>query len=241
MKKVFLTITVLLLFTIIGCSSDPKEIGDNGFDSVTTNDTGNENPDDNTAANPDNGGSETTDNGGSETPDTGNEEQDTNQEVPDETYEPSEAGDHVLYNPNGGTTTTLMNMDRNIVHTWDNLTRGGYAVYLLNNGHILRPASASNTQINGAASAGLIQEIDWDGNLVWEFEYNSATYLTHHDIEPMPNGNVLFIAWDVISASDATAAGRTTNADVWPDSIVEIKPNGSGGADIVWEWHAWII
>ena len=61
----------------------------------------------------------------------------------------------------------------------------------------------------------------------------------HHDIEPMPNSNVLCIAWEVKSSSDATAAGRSQASTIWPDSIIEVQPQGTSGGTIVWEWHAW--
>jgi len=146
---------------------------------------------------------------------------------------------YTLFNPNGSRVTNLIDMDNRVQHSWNHDRSGGYGVYLLENGNLLRPASVSNPRLRGGAYAGLIQEKDWDGNLVWEFEYSSATYITHHDIEPMPNGNVLAIAWEVKSAAEGTQAGRSTNAAIWPDHIIEVEPDGRGGAEIVWEWHAW--
>jgi hypothetical protein len=146
---------------------------------------------------------------------------------------------YTLFNPNNSRTTYLVDMDGNTVHTWSHTRNGGYAVYLLENGHLLRPASTSTPSIRGAASAGLIQEVDWDGKVVWQFDYAGATKVTHHDIEPMPNGNVLLIAWEVKSTAEAAAAGRVNAREMWPDHIVEVKPEGSNGGTIVWEWHAW--
>ena len=145
---------------------------------------------------------------------------------------------YTLYSPNGSREATLVDIGGTIVHTWQMQARGGYSTYLLENGHLLRPAEVSNAQLSGGASAGKVQEVDWNGSVVWEFEYSSSTYLTHHDIEPMPNGNVLLIAWEVKSATEASAAGRTNAATIWPDHIIEVEKAGSGG-NIVWEWHAW--
>lgn len=148
-------------------------------------------------------------------------------------------GGYTLFNPNNSATTYLIDENNETVYTWDNSRRGGYSVYLLENGNLLRPASADNIQLQGGAAAGLVQEIDPDANVVWEFEYNSSTYLTHHDIEPMPNGNVLLIAWEVKSASEAMEAGLSQNITIWPNHIIEVEPAGSRGGNIVWEWHAW--
>ena len=145
---------------------------------------------------------------------------------------------YTLYSPNGGRNAYLVDMSGNTVHTWDVASKGGYSSYLLENGNLLWPAQVSTPQLNGGAYAGLLQEIDWDGNVVWEFEYSSSTYLAHHDIEPMPNGNILLIAWEVKSSAQATAAGRTNASTMWPTHVVEIAPSGSSG-EIVWSWHAW--
>jgi hypothetical protein len=143
---------------------------------------------------------------------------------------------YTLFAPNNSKTTYLIDVDKNIVHRWSHNRSGGYAVYLLENGHILRTAQASNGYINGGGSQGYVQEVDWDGNLVWEFLYSSSTYLAHHDIEPMPNGNVLIIAWEVKSATEAKAAGRRSSSAVWPDHVIEVEKSSS---NIVWEWHTW--
>ncbi len=151
-------------------------------------------------------------------------------------------GGYTFFNPMKSATTYLIDEDGDVVYSWQNDKRGGYSVYLLENGNLLRPGEASNTQLNGGAAAGLVQEIDPGADIVWEFEYNSADYLTHHDLEPMPNGNVLCIAWEVKSSSEAVAAGLNPSASsrgIWPDHLIEVKPDGSGGGTIVWEWHAW--
>lgn len=45
------------------------------------------------------------------------------------------------------------------------------------------------------------------------------------------------------AAAEAVAAGRIPSTvegtEVEPDSLVEIKPNGKTGGDVVWEWHLW--
>jgi len=90
----------------------------------------------------------------------------------------------------------------------------------------------------------------WHGNLVWTYDYNhDATFETavwqHHDFEVMPNGNILMIAWETMSAAEAEQAGRDDTlpgggGSFLPDHIVEVQPDlvaGVGGT-IVWEWHA---
>lgn len=145
---------------------------------------------------------------------------------------------YTLFNPNNSATTYLIDMDGMTVHSWQNSLGGGYAVYLLESGNLLRPSKPIFTYLNGAASSGLIQETNWDGEVVWQFEYNTPDYLMHHDIEPLPNGNALLIAWEVKSEAEVIAAGRNTTTVMWPDHIIEVEPAGHS-ATIVWEWHAW--
>ena len=77
--------------------------------------------------------------------------------------------------------------------------------------------------------------------MLWEFVVNDATRAMHHDIEPMPNGNVLAIVWDRQTTADAIADGRDpsllSGTDWLPDSILEIERTGPTSGAIVWEWH----
>ncbi len=146
---------------------------------------------------------------------------------------------YTLYNNNGSRTTNLLDMDNRVVHSWNHDRSGGYSVYLLENGNLLRPAAADNPSIRGGGYAGLIQVKDWDGDLVWEFEYNTNSVMTHHDFAPMPNGNVLAIAWESISSAEANQAGKSRASSLLADHIIEVEPDGNGGGNIVWEWHVW--
>ena len=83
---------------------------------------------------------------------------------------------YTLFNPNGSKTTYLINMENETVHTWNNSKSGGYSVYLLENGNILRPAKTSSSQLSGGASAGLVQEIDLE-NHYYSFYH---IYLNHN-------------------------------------------------------------
>ena len=55
---------------------------------------------------------------------------------------------------------------------------------------------------------GGIQRISWDGDILWTHEVSNNDYQHHHDVEPLPNGNVLIIAWERKTASEAYALGR---------------------------------
>jgi len=137
--------------------------------------------------------------------------------------------------------TYLINMNGTIVKTWNNSSQGGYVVHLLEDGSIMRPARATPTYLFGPAVAGKVQRISWSGTVTWTYTYNTSQHVTHHDIEVMPNGNVLLIAWEVKTQAQAAAAGRQNpgTQGMWPDHIIEVHPTGSTTGDIVWEWHMW--
>ena len=146
---------------------------------------------------------------------------------------------YTLYSPNNSRNTYLLDMNNKVVHSWAHNRSGGYSVYLLSDGSVLRPAMASSAQLGGAGAEGVVQRVAWDGTVLWDYTYSSSQYLAHHDIEPMPNGNVLIIAWEVKSATQAVQAGLNRSVSIWPDHIIEVQPVGTNGGNIVWQWHAW--
>jgi len=102
---------------------------------------------------------------------------------------------YTLFSPNNSRNTYLVDMNNQVAHQWTHTRTGGYSCYLLQDGTLLRSAVASSSQLNGGGATGIVQKIAWNGALLWEYTYATSTYRAHHDIEPLPNGNVLIIAW----------------------------------------------
>lgn len=151
---------------------------------------------------------------------------------------------YILYSPLLSTTTYLIDSDKKVVHTWESDFPPGVSVYLLDNGNLLRTARSPDVPFFLApGQGGRIQEYTWEGELVWDFPLADEHRIQHHDIEPLPNGNVLAIAWERKTRRQAIQAGRRieylSEDDVWPDCILEIKPLPPKGGRIVWEWHVW--
>jgi len=147
---------------------------------------------------------------------------------------------YTLFAPMADTTTYLIDIYGNVVHTWPSAYQSGFAVYMKDNGNIVR---MTNLNLPDTAAGG-IQEIAWNGTELWDFPFFGEGYAAHHDIAPMPNGNVLVLAWENKSTAEAIAAGLNP-AFIPPDGvirvefIVEIQPTGPTTGDIVWEWHVW--
>jgi hypothetical protein len=151
---------------------------------------------------------------------------------------------YTLFAPLMSTTTYLIDMDGNAVHTWEGDAPPGQSVCLLENGNLLRcVGERENQTFHGGGLGGRIEEVAWDGTVVWRYVYCDDQHCQHHDIEPLPNGNVLLIAWERKSEAEAVAAGRDPHllerGELWVDHVVEVKPQRPSGGEIVWEWHVW--
>jgi Arylsulfotransferase (ASST)/Secretion system C-terminal sorting domain len=150
-------------------------------------------------------------------------------------------GDYLFYSEQNSTKAYLIDNAGTTFKTWTFAAadKTGYSSYLLPGGTILRTVSRTGNSFTGGPICGKVQKVDFAGNIVWDFVYSTADYCTHHDICPMPNGNVLLISYERKSAADVSALGGTFVGEMWPDKIVEVQPNGLNGGNIVWEWHIW--
>ncbi len=148
-----------------------------------------------------------------------------------------------LFAPLSSTTTYLINNDGMLIRSWKSASRPGQAAMLLPDGSLLRAAMTQGNPFTAGGVGGRVERFDWNGTLVWTFDHVGPQYSTHHDIEVLPNGNILLIAWEKKTLAEAWAAGRDTTghsySEVWSEKVIEVRPRGSSGGDIVWEWHVW--
>lgn len=124
------------------------------------------------------------------------------------------------------------------INSWESDYDPGLAMYLLENGQLLRTAKVSGS-FSAGGLGGRFELFDWNGNLLWEYIYANSTYHAHHDIAPLPNGNFLAIAWEKHSAAEAEQLGRIDAGELWSERIVEIEMIGTNQANIIWEWRLW--
>ena len=134
----------------------------------------------------------------------------------------------------------LINNCGESVHTWQSTGIPGAVTYLLENGNILRAERVPN-DFPAGGNGGRIIMMDWDSNILWDYDYVAEDYVQHHDVEYLPNGNVLLIAWEKRTNEALYALGRIDNTvdDVlWLPRLVEVEPVGLTGGNIVWQWTA---
>jgi hypothetical protein len=156
---------------------------------------------------------------------------------------------YLLYAPKQYTSTYLINNEGRLIHKWSaSKYPPGQSVYLLENGNILRSCMTKGQLSSGGGEGGRVEEYDWNDNLVWQMDFSTATYMQHHDIKRLPNGNIIMLVIEKKTYAECIAAGFnpskfqpeiTQKGMMLPDYVVEIKPTYPVGGTIVWEWHVW--
>ncbi len=134
---------------------------------------------------------------------------------------------YVLFTPENSTSSFLIDECGGMVHSWSFSEKPGLTCYLLNNGNLLRAGKDS------------LEIVDWDNNLIWSYAISANGINQHHDIEPLPNGNILCVAWDIYPEAAVLAMGGDSTLSVNGrnfERVVELQPVGSNQANIVWEW-----
>ena len=140
--------------------------------------------------------------------------------------------------------TYLVDMEGNVVNKWKTVP----PVYE-GQGYILEKTARmteTGSIIQGLSNAAhryegerVIQELDWDGNLVWEFADPREGYRYHHNFKRIWNNHlndwtIIYTAQFPMTQEQAVAAGADPSVewDAAPDGIVEVDRNGN----VVWEW-----
>ena len=169
------------------------------------------------------------------------------------TYNPELAQDgYNIHFPHNQPHVYLLNNCGEIVNVWegDADQRPGNTAYLTEDGNLIkttRNASVSGDAIWAGGGGATVEIRTWENELLWSYTLNDTAARLHHDIAPMPNGNILMLAWEKKTMQEAVNAGRDPNnlpdGELWPEMILEIKPNLDdtimNSYDLVWEWHVW--
>jgi len=147
--------------------------------------------------------------------------------------------------------TYLIDNEGNTVHEWAPAPYQpeGAVAYLLDNGLLLRTVSKHDwmhSEEFPVGAAGTVQLLDWNSNVLWEYSIDRVgKEIIHHDVEYMPNGNILAIVYTGFSREEVAAMGwdgvfPATADIIWMDRIVELKPNlEDGSTELVWQWNTW--
>ena len=151
---------------------------------------------------------------------------------------------YTFFSPLPSEKAYLIDNNGELVHSWD--IGPGLSSYLLEDGSVIHTADIIyNLKYIWGGQTGGVQRYDWDGNLIWEYTYSDLApgfdYHLHHDLEVLPNGNILMIAWERQTVAEAVAAGRDPDSlegEMHSLRLIEVEPVGPTGGNIVWEWNA---
>jgi len=150
---------------------------------------------------------------------------------------------YTLFAPKHFNIIYLIDNAGQMVHSWASDYEPGQSVYLLENGNLLHCCFTKSGANIGGGEGGRLEEFDWEGNLVWEYWCSDNQKSMHHDVEPMPNGNILAMIVERKAYEECIEAGFSPqslrNGYLLPEYIVELKRKGKADAEIVWEWHVW--
>ena len=141
--------------------------------------------------------------------------------------------------------TDLVDMEGRVVHRWNSKYGLANGARLLANGDLVRTGVVENSPFTGFAPGvgGIVERLDWDGKVLWSYTHADARRILHHDVEVLPNGNVLLTGAEIMDKARQSESGRDParmrGDTLWVDYLIEVKPTGSDGGEIVWQWNAW--
>ena len=141
----------------------------------------------------------------------------------------------VLAIENGGNTSYLLNKQGQRIYQWYFDTNLGNDLEILPDGRLLGMFKVLNPEIDFGGGGGTIKILSPNSGVEWQYTYHSENFIAHHDAEMLPNGNILFISWERISASEAQQQGANVTNDIFPESLIEVDPSTN---QIVWRWNS---
>jgi len=127
------------------------------------------------------------------------------------------------------------------IHNWTSNYTSSAGVYLLEDGTLLRSGKILNPNFIIGGQGGIIEQCDWNSNLIWSYRIESDTVTSHHDFKYLPDGNILLLIWKHFLKNELVELGRNpdiTGDDMSMEEIWEIKPVGNNSAEIIWKWKA---
>jgi len=125
---------------------------------------------------------------------------------------------YTLFAPEFSTKTYLIDIEGNEIITWNSTHIQTLGTYLSEDGKLIRSyLPYINPIFTRPGVTGAVEMYDLNDTLLWNFEYSTDNFCLHHDIEILPNGNILMIAWEIKTNEDAIEEGRIVggNDDVW--------------------------
>jgi hypothetical protein len=149
-------------------------------------------------------------------------------------YDPARAwnGFVTFSAPDGN--TYVIDMNGHEVHRWPHPGLPGNIINPAliggQRGHVLLQLSDVTPNPGGIFSNRTVGELDWDGNVVWEWgkQAPGGAVMQNHDWARLPDGNTLLLC------AVSRAVPRLGNTEIGDQAIYEVSRDGK----IVWKWIA---
>jgi hypothetical protein len=139
--------------------------------------------------------------------------------------------------------TYLIDNCGSLIHEWNSTYLPGNSVYLLDDGSILRAGKIDNPDLDYAGIGGIVEIINWDNEVTWSYQFSTETFTQHHDVFPMPNGNILVLIAEKKTNQEVLDSGRNpellSETNLYNEYIIEVTPIGTSEINEVWKWSYW--
>ena len=150
---------------------------------------------------------------------------------------------YTFFSPFSGRDAYMIDQCGRVINKWDRNFRPGLSAYFLDNGLMLRTYKPSpEGPFTSASNSGGLELVDWHNNIIWQYEFNTSTSISHHDAIYMPNGNIMVLTWDLVFRDEIIEMGRDPNeiapqGFMWSEKIIEFEPIFPDDINIVWQWE----
>lgn len=146
-----------------------------------------------------------------------------------------------LYTSVNDAHTYLINSCGEVINQWVGTGSRKLVSYLMDNGNLVSAIILNDGSYARPGKTGRLEIVSWDNELLWRIDFTGEQpFGLHHDIEVLPNGNILMLLWDRMSREEAIDMGRDSlniMGDLWPETIYEVRPVYPDTFDLIWEWH----
>jgi hypothetical protein len=116
----------------------------------------------------------------------------------------------------GAKSSIVINKQGEIVTEFENAL--GNDIEMLPNGEFLGMFKPNNRKdFSFVGSGDILRRVTAHQQTLWEYEIASETELAHHDLELLPNGNVLTIVWEEITTEQAKTLGAQTEHPLYAE------------------------
>ena len=144
--------------------------------------------------------------------------------------------DFVFVVENSSTNSYLINKQGFKVWEWNFDTNSGNDLEILPNGDLVGIFKSTDPFIDFGGWGGIVKILNKNNATLWEYEFSDENTISHHDVEMLPNGNILVMIWERIANEVAVGNGVDVQTDIFTEKIVEINPSNN---EIIWEWRSW--